>query len=77
MLGHAHRERKSTMKCPNVWKLHDLGDHLMRGDTLCTGHDGKWVRSRPAGYPALRQRFKAARLVFTGKADAVIWEGGQ
>ena len=36
-----------------------------------------WVPARPTGYPSHWHRCKAAWLVFTGKADAVTWEGGQ
>jgi hypothetical protein len=36
-----------------------------------------WVPARPTGYASIRNRFKCAWLVFTGKADALIWPGGQ
>lgn len=38
---------------------------------------GSWYPARPLGYPSLRHRFRCAWLVFTGKADAVIWPEGQ
>lgn len=38
---------------------------------------GYWAPSRPISAPTLRDRFKAAWLVFTGKADALIWPGNQ
>jgi hypothetical protein len=65
------------MKYPNIWKLHDLGGHLMRGDTVRVVPGGSWAHARPLGYPSISQRIKAAWLVFCGKADAVVWEGGQ
>lgn len=34
--------------------------------------DGEWVPARPLGGMV---RFKAAWLVFTGRADALIWPG--
>jgi hypothetical protein len=34
---------------------------------------GKWVPARPLGFPSFGYRIKAAWLVFTGRADALIW----
>lgn len=34
-----------------------------------------WVPARPVGYQSFTYRMKAAWLVFTGRADALIWEG--
>jgi hypothetical protein len=34
----------------------------------------RWVRARPRGTPSFRSRLKATWLVFTGRADALIWE---
>lgn len=36
--------------------------------------DGRWVPARPIGMFGLRYRLKAAWRVFTGRADAVIWD---
>lgn len=36
-----------------------------------------WVPARPLGYPSYANRFRAAWLVFTGRADALIWPGEQ
>lgn len=38
---------------------------------------GQWVPARPEGYASFRSRVRAAWLVFTGKADALTWGGGQ
>jgi hypothetical protein len=35
----------------------------------------KWVPARPLGFQSLRTRIRAAWLVWTGKADALIWPG--
>jgi hypothetical protein len=35
--------------------------------------DGKYVPARSKGYPSFRHRWYCAWLVFTGKADALIW----
>ncbi len=41
---------------------------------------GEWVPYRPVAYPGLYgfwMRIKAAWKVATGRADAVVWPGGQ
>jgi len=52
--------------------------HLMKWNVECE-IGGEWVPCRPVTYMALtlRERFRAAWMVFTGKADAVVWPGGQ
>lgn len=37
--------------------------------------DGRWVPARPLGYSSMIYKLRATWLVFTGKADALIWEG--
>jgi len=37
--------------------------------------DGRWVPARPYGFQSWRYRLRATWLVFTGKADALIWDG--
>lgn len=38
--------------------------------------DGKnWYPARSEGYPSILQRFRCAWMVFTGRADALIWPG--
>ena len=34
-----------------------------------------WVPGRPLGLDTIRNRFKQAWAVFTGKADALYWDG--
>lgn len=38
---------------------------------------GEWVPARSVGYFSLRHRIKCAWMVFTGKADVLLWPGGQ
>ena len=38
---------------------------------------GNWTYARPSGCPSLWQRLRAAWLVFTGRADALVWGEGQ
>lgn len=54
-----------------IWKVQDLLEHAF----TCTTHIGDtWVPKRPIGYISLWWRIKAAWLVFTCKADAVVWK---
>ena len=39
--------------------------------------NGKWVPVRPEGYYSIANRIKCAWMVFTGKADALVWPEGQ
>ncbi len=39
--------------------------------------DGKWMPARPLGYYSFKNRLNLAWLVFTGKADALVWPGNQ
>lgn len=40
----------------------------------CQLPDGRWVPARGTGYASVLYRIRAAWLVFTGRADALIWE---
>ena len=65
------------MKDPNVWTLHELVRHCNDG-TMSSSNDGKsWVPARPMGFASIPARLRATLLVFTGRADAVIWPQGQ
>lgn len=37
--------------------------------------DGRYVPARPLAWTSIGQRWKAAWLVFTGKADTLTWPG--
>lgn len=37
--------------------------------------DGSWPPARPLPYETMFGRWKAAWLVFTGRADALVWPG--
>lgn len=39
--------------------------------------DKTWGPARPLGYSSIFKRIRAAWLVFTGRADALKWPGGQ
>lgn len=61
-------------KNPTIWKLKDL---MSQAVTMTARIDNMWQPCRPIGPTWLSNRIKAAWLVFTGKADAVIWPAGQ
>jgi hypothetical protein len=39
--------------------------------------DGRWVPARPIPFQSIRERIRATWLVWTGKADALVWPGDQ
>lgn len=54
---------------------------LARGTFNCaqteihTGFEPSWVPARPIGFPTVWERLRATWLVFTGQADALVWQG--
>lgn len=48
---------------------------LAEGPQTCI--NGKWMPARALGYMSVWHRFKCAWIVFTGKADALVWPGEQ
>jgi len=60
---------------PNIRTLASVQDDI---ETCSVCINDKWIPCRPITSPeTLRTRLKAAWLVFTGKADALLWPGGQ
>lgn len=64
------------MKSPGIYKLSDLHDRYDPNHERVKINNG-WYPARPLGMPGIRPRLRAAWLVLTGRADAVIWPGGQ
>lgn len=67
--------RIMTDRFPSIWKLENLVRHCVDGSVQARLSNGQYVPARPQGFCSLGQRLKAAKLVFTGKADAVTWPG--
>lgn len=63
------------MKAPTIWGLQDLLRCIGQNQTQIS--DGSWVPARPLGFWSWHYRCRAAWLVFVGRADAVVWPGGQ
>lgn len=62
-------------RAPNVWKLRDL---IASTDTIHVSRDGHhYYPGRPIGLDTIGNRVRCAWMVFTGRADAVIWPEGQ
>jgi len=69
------RRKERVMKhYPALYEAEYLGKYLAMHEELAKVNN-QWVTARPVGYPSLIRRFKFAWMVFTGKADAVIWPG--
>jgi hypothetical protein len=58
-------------RAPNIWTLKNLLRHCSDGLQVCV--DKVWVPARVCGYYSLRNRLRCAWLVFTGRADVLIW----
>ena len=62
-------------KAPNLFGIEDLVNSAPGTMALMPG--GRWVMSRPVGFYSLWNRLRLAWMVFTGRADAITWPGGQ
>jgi hypothetical protein len=62
-------------KAPNLLRLVDLVHELHHCKVEADG--GVWIPARPLGFYSIHSRLKLAWMVFTGKADALLWPGGQ
>lgn len=64
------------MKDPNIIRL---SPEWLRSLNECqSSNDGKhYVPARAEGYSSILYRLRAAWLVWTGRADALVWPQGQ
>lgn len=62
------------MKFPNLVSAYDLADGKYNG-CQCGFKDGTYRIARPLGWQSFHSRIRLAWMVFTGKADALVWEG--
>lgn len=56
-----------------IWNLKDLLEHA---NSVACEINGQWLPARPLAGP-FRWRLQAAWAVLRGRADAVVWPGGQ
>ena len=63
-------------RAPSLWEFRQLQNYgeLVGAEAQI---NGKWVPARPLGLGTIVSRLKLAWMVFTGKADAVVWPEGQ
>jgi hypothetical protein len=61
---------------PSLVYMSVLTDKDQPQASVCikTGRGDKWVPARGMGSSSLRSRLRLAWMVFTGKADALLWE---
>ncbi len=65
-------------KAPNIWQLDRLlASANSNWHKAQNGSIVHWVPARPIGLFSLCHRLRCAWLVFTGKADIVIWADNQ
>ena len=57
-----------------IYELIEI-DALIKG--VSRNINGRWVPARPMQPSGISIRIRAAWMVFTGKADAVVWPEGQ
>ena len=60
------------MKQSSLFHIENLIDHAASNSTQLS--NGRWVPARPLGWSSPLKRLRYAWMVFTGKADAVLWE---
>lgn len=58
-------------QAPYKWTIDSLIAAMKYGPH--TEINGQWQPARPYGYFSLRSRLRLAWLVFTGRADALVW----
>jgi len=64
-------------RAPTLYTLTDIVEAAVDPEVLSEHSSGQWVPARRLGMYGLRNRLKLALMVFTGKADVVIWPGEQ
>jgi hypothetical protein len=62
---------------PSLYTLEAIVHIAEDPEALSEHSSGQWVPARYMGKYGVRNRLKLAIMVFTGKADAVVWPGGQ
>jgi len=60
------------MKYPNLIYLSEFWVKDLTS-TMSVIQEATWIPARPLGYPTFTNRVKCAWLVFTGRADVLIW----
>ena len=66
-------------KAPSLYEFNELPCMCKdaNGCQTMAKINGRWVPARSLGLDTLPNRFRLAWMVFTGKADAILWPEGQ
>lgn len=59
------------MRAPNKFTVEEIKQYHVK----CEVQHDTWVYARPLGYSSIFRRLKYTWLVFSGKADIIIWKG--
>jgi len=62
---------------PSLYTLDAIVKVAEDPECLSEHSSGEWVPARYMGMYGVRNRLKLAIMVFAGKADVVVWPGGQ
>ncbi len=57
------------MRIPGVIRADDLAKNYPQAGLP----DGRWVAARPEPFFSIFERWRVTWLVFTGRADALLW----
>lgn len=71
---------KNFKLAPSLYNLKDLPGMTAIPDNIpnmAEVEKGVWMPARPLGYYSWRSRLRLAWMVFTGRADVLVWPGGQ
>lgn len=60
---------------PSTYQIDNLLRAIEHNTVEAQVARGVWVPARPLRVGGIRERLRAAWLVFTGKADALLWRG--
>lgn len=58
-------------QCPQLFTARDLKNYDV---SYLNQEKNKWLPARPLSLNNIKTRLKLTWMVFTGKADAVLWE---
>jgi hypothetical protein len=69
-MGKRSRYNSGVIEMTPQWVKQVSGDGPLAGLP-----DGRWVPARPIAFQSIRERVRATWLVWTGRADALVWPG--
>jgi hypothetical protein len=64
-------------KAPSRYTLKQVCNWSEKGFAAVSRYGEEWVPTRPEGFGSIGSRFKLAWMVFTGKADVLVWPKDQ